>query len=175
MNLNEARERAIKLMEENGLISEWPLAKPPLPEIRRMPMSWHQKNWTLDFDKARRRLGCAKINPKVITLSRAFVEANEWDKVRLTVLHEIAHALTPYHSHDAVWRRKCIEIGGDGSRTAANRGVVSPEHRYIGTCPNGHEANRMRIPKRKQSCGVCSPSFNEAYAITWSENPKYKK
>lgn len=33
------------------------------------------------------------------------------DFLRDIILHEIAHALTPKHGHDAVWAAKCIEIG----------------------------------------------------------------
>lgn len=33
-----------------------------------------------------------------------------------TVAHEVAHALVgPAHGHDAVWRRKAVELGGSGT------------------------------------------------------------
>lgn len=53
---------------------------------------------------------------RVVELSTKLVEINEADRVRLTILHEVAHALTEGHGHDAVWKAKLIEIGGDGKR-----------------------------------------------------------
>ena len=50
--------------------------------------------------------------PRLIKISRPMAEINTWDSIRLIVLHEIAHALTPRHGHDKVWSDKCIEIGG---------------------------------------------------------------
>lgn len=55
-------------------------------------------------------------NHKSIELSTKLVEINDEDRVRLTILHEIAHALTEGHGHDEVWKAKCLEIGGDGKR-----------------------------------------------------------
>ena len=53
---------------------------------------------------------------KVVELSTKLVEINDEDRVRLTILHEVAHALTEGHGHDAVWKAKLLEIGGDGKR-----------------------------------------------------------
>lgn len=55
-------------------------------------------------------------NYKVVELSTKLVEINEPERVRLTILHEVAHALTEGHGHDRVWKAKLIEIGGDGKR-----------------------------------------------------------
>lgn len=55
-------------------------------------------------------------NYKVVELSTKLVEINEPERVKLTILHEVAHALTEGHGHDSVWRAKLLEIGGDGKR-----------------------------------------------------------
>ena len=55
-------------------------------------------------------------NHKSIELSTKLVEINDEERVRLTILHEIAHALTEGHGHDSVWKAKLLEIGGDGKR-----------------------------------------------------------
>lgn len=55
-------------------------------------------------------------NYKVVELSTKLVEINDEAHVRLTILHEVAHVLTEGHGHDAVWRAKLLEIGGDGKR-----------------------------------------------------------
>jgi len=55
-------------------------------------------------------------NYKVVELSTKLVEINDEERVRLTILHEVAHALTEGHGHDRVWQAKLLEIGGDGKR-----------------------------------------------------------
>jgi predicted SprT family Zn-dependent metalloprotease len=49
-----------------------------------------------------------------IELSSKLVEINDVERVTRAILHEIAHALTEGHGHDAVWKAKLLEIGGDG-------------------------------------------------------------
>lgn len=51
---------------------------------------------------------------KRIELSGKLVDMNTEERVMRTIIHEVAHALTEGHGHDAVWKRKCIELGGDG-------------------------------------------------------------
>ena len=70
---------------------------------------------------------CCRLS-KTIELAGWFIDNNNDDEIRLTILHEIAHALTPGHGHDSVWRRKCIALGGNGE-TYYNRGdrqVINP-------------------------------------------------
>lgn len=62
--------------------------------------------------------GCCNYTSKIINLSQEYVAcpAVTLDDIRNTALHEIAHALTPGHHHDDVWRQKALEIGCDGKR-----------------------------------------------------------
>lgn len=53
---------------------------------------------------------------RVVQLSTKLVEINDLERVYRTILHEVAHALTEGHGHDAVWKAKLLEIGGDGKR-----------------------------------------------------------
>jgi len=70
---------------------------------------------------------------RCIKLSRHLVALNSETEVRQTMLHEIAHALVGAgHGHDAVWRRKAIEIGCDGKRL--NKTAEMPKGRYQTTC-----------------------------------------
>ena len=75
----------------------------------------------------------------IISISKPLATQNDWETVRKTVIHEIAHANTPSHHHDRVWRRECIRLGGDGERcyTSVKRGgdVNTIPYKYIGVCP----------------------------------------
>lgn len=70
------------------------------------------RGWTVEFDRAKRRLGCTKFRTRKITLSRFMVNAMSQKIVNDTILHEIAHALVgPRHGHDSVWKAKAREVG----------------------------------------------------------------
>lgn len=127
------------------------------------------RGWTVVVDNAKRRAGQCDYRKREISLSRPVITAMTEEETRLVVLHEIAHALTgPGHGHDGVWRRMCINIGGDGKRCH----TTTIEGRYMGTCPNGHVAYKHRMSKAisdGSSCGKCTRvrGYNARFAITW--------
>ena len=99
-----------------------------------------------------------------ITISYPLASINTWERVRLTVLHEIAHARTAGHGHDAVWRRECLALGGDGNRCYDSTNTVIPTtKKFIGTCPKcGHQFKRDRRVN-----GYCC---DRNYPIEWRVN-----
>lgn len=136
MHPAEARDLAIKLMHAHGLA-----------------------NWGFRFDHARRRFGSCRWRERVITLSRPLVILNSPDQVRDTVLHEIAHALTPGEGHSARWKAKCREIGAKPARCYTDAEVVSPSRppaRYrLGCRACGWWVDRRRVTRRKYVCAKC--------------------
>jgi predicted SprT family Zn-dependent metalloprotease len=137
MNLYAARDLALALMRQHGLAEEW----------------------TFKFDHARRRFGSCRYRAKLITLSRPLTFLNDEPQVRDTILHEIAHALTPGDGHGAKWKRKCVEIGANPKRTYDDVEVVSPPRReapmQIGCAKCGWWADRHRRTRRKLICKTC--------------------
>jgi predicted SprT family Zn-dependent metalloprotease len=136
MNLYAARHLALELMKQHGL-----------------------SDWSFRFDHARRRFGSCRTRAKVITLSRPLTFLNDEAQVRDTVLHEIAHALTPEDGHGEVWKRKCREIGADPRRCYTDQEVLSPPRRVapyrIGCEACGWWADRHRRTRRKLMCRAC--------------------
>jgi hypothetical protein len=125
------------------------------------------KGWDFQFDRAKRRFGCCNYTKKRITLSEPLTKLRTEQMVRNTILHEIAHALVGHeHGHNKVWKAKAIEIGCNGDRCS---GDVRLEPKYIAYCPNGHESPRHRKSNRRQSCGRCSPKFDERFLITYKK------
>lgn len=121
-----------------------------------------QQGWTFQWDSAKRRAGACNYQTRTISGSRYILPMATDEEVRETLLHEIAHALTPGHSHGAVWRRKLIEIGGTGARThrmetvkgrydvmCENCGVVGNRHQRQGSWKVATRENRMY----RHSCG----------------------
>jgi predicted SprT family Zn-dependent metalloprotease len=112
--------------------------------------------WTVRFSsRARRRLGLCNYTRKVIQLSSAFIELNGEDLVAETVKHEIAHALTPGHGHDEIWKRMAVLVGAPHIRCANI--AVRPPGRWVAVCPTCERVFFMyRRPKpRKRWCLRC--------------------
>lgn len=108
-----------------------------------------ERFWRVEWDNGKRRAGACHYDRRVISLSRIILSNASDEDVRETILHEVAHALTPGHSHDAVWRAKLIEMGGTGKRTHS---METPKGRYellceqCGVVGHRHQAQgRMRV------------------------------
>jgi predicted SprT family Zn-dependent metalloprotease len=136
MNLYAARHLAGALMKQHGLV-----------------------DWSFRFDHARRRFGSCRCRLKLITLSRPLTFLNDETQVRDTILHEIAHALTPGAGHGDLWKRKCREIGADPNRCYTDQEVVSPPRRAasfeIGCTSCGWWHDRHRRTRQKLICRAC--------------------
>ena len=99
MKREDARAMARELMEHHGL-----------------------RNWSLRFDRARRRAGACVHTRREIRLSGPLVDLYDAETVRGVILHEIAHALVgASHHHDAIWQAKARQLGApDSARLSAH-------------------------------------------------------
>lgn len=71
-------------------------------------------DWSVSLDRAKTRAGKCSYRMKTIFLSKHYISTSSADDIRDTILHEIAHALTPGEGHSALWKSKAIEIGCSG-------------------------------------------------------------
>jgi predicted SprT family Zn-dependent metalloprotease len=159
MKLIEIKHLAIDLMDRHGLTSQ---------------------GWYFEFDNAKNRAGVCRFNRKVIGLSRVLMPHMKPEKIKDTILHEIAHALVgARHGHDRVWQRKALEIGCNADRcwthNDLNEGsaeVLAKQSKYTLTCPScGQEHGMHRKPKAKRSCGKCSGGrYNPKYKMVVTQN-----
>ena len=92
-------------------------------------------NTKLTFRKMTRTMGQYSKYRNRIQLSTHFIQTKSYRIMINTILHEIAHALTPGHKHDLVWKRKAEEIG------ALPRATANDEMRlqWINKKENEHE------------------------------------
>jgi predicted SprT family Zn-dependent metalloprotease len=117
-------------------------------------------DWKFRFNRCKTSLGLCVHRRRSIELSIYLVErANPLEEIRDTILHEIAHALVgPKHGHDAVWRRKCRQIGAKPIRCGQ---ANMPEGCWRARCCGcGGSFNRHRKPKRTRGwfCTRCGPN-----------------
>ena len=92
------------------------------------------RHWSVNYDRALRRVGACFYRRRVISLSRAFVEMNDEEVVRDTIRHEVAHALAWEHDrdtgHGAAWQRWCAATGATPRRCYEAEDVALPAARY---------------------------------------------
>ena len=133
-------------------------------------------NWRISFHNKKRSLGTCKYSTREILISKSILPFMSDYGIKMTILHEIAHALTPRHGHDYYWKMKCISIGGVGCRVSDETYFINGknstvEHKeltakYIYTCPVcGHKEYRYRATKSRFSCGLHGKGFNEKYLM----------
>ena len=152
MDLNSAEVLALTLIEE------------------------HCPEYSFKFDNAKKRFGCCNMLIKQITLSKKLVELNTYNDVKNTILHEIAHAISPIKSHhDYIWKKNAISLGCDGQRVYSN--INKPTASYVYECPScGNQSARYKRTD-SSACGVCCRKFNhgkytEKYKLILKTNYK---
>lgn len=140
-----------------------------IPQIERLACdlmtAHHLSGWSFGFNRRMCALGMCFYDRRTIELSIHFVERNDLDEVRDTILHEIAHALVgPGHGHDRVWKRKCVEIGARPLRCGE---ADMPAGRWRAQCGRcGKHFHRYRKPRELRGwfCLGCGP---EQGRLSW--------
>lgn len=154
MNLTDAALKARALMNHHGL-----------------------GHVPFEFDRGRRRIGCTHYrydgNLEKITLSKHYAELLEEDEIVDTILHEIAHALSPFNEgHGRIWQQNARMIGADPVRCKAPS--ARPEGAWKSYCPNCETVSTNtyhRAPLRVKSCGQCSPGkWRKHCILKWFKN-----
>jgi len=127
-----------------------------IAKLGRKLMSEHGLyNWRFDFNNRKNSYGVCNHGRRTIFLSKLLAPQMRFKDLENTILHEIAHALVGiHHGHNHVWRRKALEIGCNGHRTANYN--VKVDYKYLATCPAcGKKVGVNRRPTRKyaHNCG----------------------
>lgn len=126
-------------------------------------------DWIFQFDESVRRFGLCHPRKKLISMSWKLVSLNNEERVRKTILHEIAHALTPKEHHGWKWKAKLLEIGGDGKRCYDLSDTIVPKAKYKTLCPAcGYEGERNKI--KNCSCGHCSRVYDPTRKLIYKLN-----
>jgi predicted SprT family Zn-dependent metalloprotease len=124
-------------------------------------------DWSFAFNRRKRSLGLCLFHIRTIELSVYLILRNPDEEILDTILHEIAHALVgPGHGHDAVWKRKCLEIGAKPVRCGEAEMPMGRWRALCGQC--GMNFHRHRKPRKMSGwfCRVCGP---EKGNLIWSE------
>lgn len=137
-----------------------------VPHLARHLMTKHGLvGWRFEWDHAKRRAGCCRYRSKRITLSVHYVSLNVADKpddVVDTILHEIAHALSPGDGHGEEWKAACVRIGARPERCYDNKRITMPKGKYSACCKGCSKVfHRHKQVKRDKGrfiyCAKCGP------------------
>lgn len=90
-----------------------------------------KQNWKFEYtNKDGRTLGLCNYRERKIILNAPWVkrEGGLSVEVKDTILHEIAHALTPGAGHGKVWRRAAVMVGARPRATKPMNTVKTKQH-----------------------------------------------
>jgi predicted SprT family Zn-dependent metalloprotease len=121
-----------------------------LAELAKAEMTRHGlTGWTFALADTRRRLGVCKYRPKRIEISEFYAANNPVEKVRDTLLHEIAHALAgPAARHGPVWKAVAARIGATPRACDSSPNTVVRPGDWQSTCPGCNRTHhRYRRPR----------------------------
>lgn len=127
MEMSEALDLGVRYMNEHNL-----------------------RGWKFEVNDMTRYYGLCNYQEKTIYLSSYAIFFKTHEEVVDIIKHEIAHALVGQgHHHDKVWKRKCIEIGGNGKRCGSFAFIKKYEVK-CDWC-----GRRYRSANRKKKYGEC--------------------
>ena len=107
---------------------------------------WGLDDWRFKINRRRRSLGMCFFESKRIELSAIYLQNNTTEHVVETLLHEIAHALTPNHGHDKVWFDEVVRIGGRAKIKCSD--AKMPLGNWRAQCPSCDKTfSRHRRPR----------------------------
>jgi predicted SprT family Zn-dependent metalloprotease len=110
-------------------------------------------DWSFKFSHGKTTLGVCRYNKKEINFSKHFTNISP-EKIKDTILHEIAHALTPGSGHGLLWQAACRRIGAKPERTAKQSEVGKlPEHNYFLVYPD----------KNKKQVEICCRYYKKPH------------
>lgn len=180
MDLKKAQTLCLEMMEKHGLTKEkgwkfeWINSKRTAGKCRTFG---GKKLIGFTRSGARQYAPTGTTNGGVIMLSTFITQHHSETKVLDTILHEIAHGLTPGHGHDHVWRSKAISIGCNGERcydmNDSEELLAAKEKtsKVVGTCPKcSNKFFKTRIPKNDQWCRCTMRRFLKEERIVWAVN-----
>jgi len=120
------------------------LADQHLPEALKWPLKW---------SSCKTALGHCVYQPSAIFLSTIYINAAQTtiESVTETILHEIAHALTPGDGHGKLWKATALRIGCSGKRC----GEAYAAYKYTVFCPCG--VNNFGRHRKSNLCNkICN-------------------
>lgn len=105
---------------------------------------------------------------RTIYLSRHLTALRTTDSVRLTIMHEIAHAMNPGDGHGKRWKAQMQSWGLPDTRCSEDEVDMSSISNWKAVCWKcSKESYFVRKPRKQRSCGKCDKVYNPKYALNF--------
>ena len=93
-------------------------------------------DWSFEMSgRLKSMLGLCDYNKRSIRVNRFYAENNPERVVLNTLLHEVAHALTPWHGHDSTWMAMAVRLGCTPERVS-DEDILLPDGKFQAVCTN---------------------------------------
>jgi len=125
MNIRTAREFTTQIIKEHGL----------------NVLGWH-----FHLSHGKTRLGYCHYQLRRISISKYLIELGKDEEVIDTILHEIAHALTPGCKHNWTWQQVARQLGAK-PRAQTHMLSYDIQHKYEVRCGKCNEVMQKRHRK----------------------------
>jgi SprT protein len=125
------------------------------------------------WSRAKNAFGDYHWAANMIRLSKVLTPLRPESEVRNTIMHEIAHSLTPRDTgHGRAWQIQMIKFGLKPERCTKTVADLTKIGKYwYGVCPSGHKVGQWsRKPNAPRSCSKCSKYYNPAYKIKYVQS-----
>lgn len=132
-------------------------------------------DWEFAWTKTTSFFGDCSHAKKLIRLSSTLVLLNDETRVRDTIAHEVAHAVSDkYAKHGPEWKANAVRLGARPKATfnVKAEGVIMPPTappRYTATHYCGKVFHLRRLPSRPQYCSACykQMGFADEARLAW--------
>jgi predicted SprT family Zn-dependent metalloprotease len=112
--------------------------------------------------------GYCNYRTKTISLSRPLTELRTYSAVRGTIMHEIAHAITPGSGHGRAWQIQMMKFGLPADRCSQDKIDQAAISNWKVVCKvHGTVGYFIRKPRVRRSCSTCSPRFNSNHLLEY--------
>lgn len=118
----------------------------------------------------KRTNGRCSYRTRTILLSKPLTRLRTEEAVRITIMHEIAHALTPGSKHGDAWRMQMWRFGLPPNRCSQDDVDTSSISNWQAKCVGCKKVYHMiRKPRVDRACSqCCKGKYNPAYVLTYT-------
>lgn len=132
--------------------------------------------WSFGIGNFGRRLGVCKYKVQRIEIAEHYALNNDQDEVMDTLMHEIAHAKTPGHKHDPVWKAMAVQLGAQPVSCAKRNVIVKPGN-WRAICDECGKVyhkykNSAGLEARRFGCVVCKNMIRFEWVGDPADKPK---
>jgi len=134
-------------------------------------ISQYVPQYRFSWNSLKTKYGVCSYSNRTIYLSRHLTPLRTEAAVRQTIMHEIAHALTPGAGHGMLWKIQMQRFGYKPERCSSDVVDKSSISNWKATCPGCAKVVYMvRKPRVVKSCGKCGHGkFNRKYILEFKK------